>query len=425
MPERHSLREIWEDLALPELAMAIRLALGPAKLAFAFCGVLFACSLGLLMDRCARTVVVITPEISASTVSQTELNVYISGTVKQTRQFINDFHETGKRQGVFSTLFSFFALRFHEATTQLLDLGNATFFANVKYGLFNTWLCLKAIGWAFRFHPIYSVLFFSAVFLSGVFVGGGICRCTALEFAHDEKPGLFEAFNYTRQHFRSFLSAPLLPLGLIIVLGALLMLSGLMASIPGIGEIVFGITFAVALVFGFLITLMVLGSLAGGLLLLPAIAYEKSSGMDSIGRAFHYVLARPVWMSFYVLTETVLGTFFYLIIRFIFFLSLKMSYGLVYTGMKICGREDKLARIWPEPELMNFLKSVNDTSIWSESVAGFMISFVMLIIIAILLSCVISYFFCSGTIIYALMRKKVDLVEPGQVYKHLEQVKRD
>lgn len=426
MPERHSLREIWEDLALPELATAIRLALGPAKLVFAFCGVLFVCSLGLVMDRCARTVVVGPPAVNGLQEPgiHTELDFYIGHTVKETREFIENNQQNDKR-GLFSTLWSFFSRRFHDATTRLLDFGKANLFSNVRYALFNVWLSLKALGWAFRFHPVYSLIYFTVTFLVGIFVGGGICRCAALEFAHDEKPGLFEAFNYTRQQYRSFLSAPLLPLGLVFVLAVFLMISGLIASIPGVGELLFGLVFGLALIFGFLITLMTLGTLTGGLLLLPSIAYEKSSGMDAIGRAFNYVLARPVWMCFYVLTATVLGTFFYLVLRFIFFLSLQMSYGLVYMGMKLGGSEEKLQRIWSEPDFMNFLKHISDGSVWSESAAGFMVNIAMLIIVAILLSCVVSYFFCSSTVIYALMRKKVDRVEPGQVYKHLEQVKID
>ena len=47
------------------------------------------------------------------------------------------------------------------------------------------------------------------------FIGGAVSRCAALEFAKAERPGLFEAAGFALRHFRSFLTAPLLPLGLV------------------------------------------------------------------------------------------------------------------------------------------------------------------------------------------------------------------
>ena len=66
---RYSLRTIWEDLALPELAYAFRLAVGPIKLAIAFLAVTVICICGYLMDCCTRSVV-LCPEIAQRTVVQ-------------------------------------------------------------------------------------------------------------------------------------------------------------------------------------------------------------------------------------------------------------------------------------------------------------------------------------------------------------------
>ena len=53
---------------------------------------------------------------------------------------------------------------------------------------------------------------------------------------------------------------------------------------------------------------------------------------------------------------------------------------------------------------------------------AFVIRLFMLGIIGILLSYIVSYFFSSATVIYALMRKKVDGVNTDQIYVHLEHV---
>ncbi|MHC5174188.1 MAG: hypothetical protein ACYSPJ_10740 [Planctomycetota bacterium] len=324
MAERYSLRVIWDDLALPDLARGFKLAIGPTKMLLAFCGVLAVCTLGYLMDRCSNSVVAISQnQILSSTALQTELDIYIDGDSKDVKEFIkeNKARSNTENQGVFSTLWAFVSGRFHNAATQLLNLSNSNIYSNVKNALDNVWLCIRAAGWAFRFHPLYSVIYFSASFLIFVYVGGAISRCAALEFAKAERPGLFEAAGYATHNYRSFLTAPLLPLGLVGVFAFVVILLGMIATIPYIGDFLMILLFGFVLLFGFLVTLMVLGTVAGGLLLFPSIAYEKTTGPDSIGRAFNYVLHCPTWMFYYVLISGVFGTFFYLVLRLLIFLA--------------------------------------------------------------------------------------------------------
>ena len=426
MAERYSLRVIWDDLALPEMACSFKLAIGPTKMLMAFCGVLAVCTLGYVMDRCSNSVFAISrnPTLS-STALQTELDVYISGKPKQVKAFIKevkDHPDTKQNQGVFSTLWVFVSGRFHNAATQLLNLSNANLYSNVKYALDNVWLCVRAAGWAFRFHPIYSVIYFSASFLIFVFVGGAVSRCAALEFAKAERPGLFEAASYAAQNYRSFLTAPLLPLGLVGVFALVVILLGMVATIPYLGDFLMALLFGFVLFFGFLVTLMVLGTVAGGLLLFPSIAYEKTTGPDSIGRAFNYVLHCPTWMFYYALVSGVFGTFFYLVLRLLIFLAIRLTYSLLLAGMEIVKQAPKLERIWPEPKLLSFLTAPSASTVWSESASSVVIYLFMLGIVGILLSYIVSYFFSSATVIYALMRKKVDKTEPEQIFVHLERV---
>jgi hypothetical protein len=152
----------------------------------AFCGVLAICTLGYLMDRCTNSVVAVSQnQTLSSTALQTELDIYIDRDSKDVNAFIkgNKARSNTENQGVFSTLWVFASGRFHNAATQLLDLSKANFYANVKNALDNVWLCVRAVGWAFRFHPIYSAIYFSISFLIFVFsvialgIGGGVCIC--------------------------------------------------------------------------------------------------------------------------------------------------------------------------------------------------------------------------------------------------------
>lgn len=425
MAERYSLRIIWDDLALPDLACGFKLAIGPNKMLLAFCGVLAVCTLGYVMDRCSNSVVAVSQnQLHSSTAPETELDKYIDGDSKQVKEFIKETkaRSDAQNQGVFSTLWVFVSGRFHNAATQLLNLGDANIYSNVKYALDNVWLCVRAAGWAFRFHPVYSVIYFSASFLIFVFIGGAISRCAALEFAKAERPGLFEAAGYAARNYRSFLTAPLLPLGLVGVFAFVVILLGMVAAIPRIGELLMVLLFGFVLFFGFLVTLMVLGTVAGGLLLFPSIAYEKTTGPDSIGRAFNYVLHCPTWMFYYALVSSVFGTFFYLVLRLLIFLAIRLTYSLLLAGMVIVKQSPKLERIWPEPKLLSFLTTPSASAVWSESASSFVIYLFMLGIVGILLSYIVSYFFSSATVIYALMRKKVDKIEPEQIFVHLERV---
>jgi hypothetical protein len=423
--ERYSLRVIWDDLALPDLACSFKLAIGPNKIFLAFCGVLAVCTLGYLMDRCSNSVVAISQnQNSSSATLLTELDNYIDGDSKDVKEFIKENKALSgtHNQGVFSTLWVFVSGHFHKAATQLLNLSDTNIYSNVKFALDNVWLCVRAIGWAFRFHPIYSAIYFSVSFLIFVFIGGAISRCAALEFAKAERPGLFEATGYAAQNYRSFLTAPLLPLGLVGVFAFVVILLGMVAGIPRIGELLMVLLFGFVLFFGFLVTLMVLGTVAGGLLLFPSIAYEKTTGPDSIGRAFNYVLHCPTWMFYYVLVSGIFGTFFYLVLRLLIFLAIRLTYSLLLAGMAIVKQPSKLERIWPEPKLLSFLTTPSASAVLSESISSVVIYLFMLGIVGILLSYIVSYFFSSATVIYALMRKKVDKIEAEQIFVHLERV---
>lgn len=423
MATRYSLRVIWEDLALPDMAMGFKLAIGPIKMLLAFGAVVAVCALGFVMDQCSRNVAVYTDgqNVKGYAAGPTELDVYIQDP-SATEEFISQYGKD-RGQGVFSTLWSFLTTRFHDSVTQLLNLSNKNIFGNVQYVLNNVWQSVRAVGWAFQFHPFYSVVYFTAVFVIFSFTGGAICRCAALEFAQEEQLGLFEAMRYAAEKFRCFLSAPLIPMGMVIVFSLLVLLMGLVARIPWVGELVLSVMFGFLLLSGLIIFLMTIGVAAGGQLLYPAIAYEGTSGLDSIGRSFSYVLNRPVWMFYYVFTATVFGTIFYLVLRLIIYIVLGFTYVLLTFGMSLAGSADKIERLWARPSYLDILSKATGAEVWTESVSAIVIYGFLLMIVGLLLAYIISYVFSISTIIYALMRKKVDRVEYDQIFMHLEQVK--
>ena len=70
---------------------------------------------------------------------------------------------------------------------------------------------------------------------------------------------------------------------------------------------------------------------------------------------------------------------------------------------------NKLQAIWPKPEFFN-LFGLTDTSpaVATESVSAFIIHIFVLIFAGLLVAFVISFYFTANTIIYAILRKRVD-----------------
>ncbi|MCE5184897.1 MAG: hypothetical protein LLF76_02085 [Planctomycetaceae bacterium] len=417
MVERYSLKRIWEDLAMPDLAISIKLAVGPTKLVLAFCGIVLICSLGYLMDLAGKSVVIGPAEIQGE--QKTELDVYIADPA-HTRQFIEANRETAPRKGVFNVLWSFTSARFHDSTLQLLNLGNANIFANVRFAIHNLWLCIRAVAWAFIYHPVYSTFFFVAIFIVSVFFGGAICRCAALEFARNEKPGLVEALRFAWENFRAFVCALLIPLGLALLLILLLLGAGLVCAVPWIGELFVGALFGFILLAGLLIAILLVGLAAGGLLLFPSVAYEKTGGLDAVGRSFAYLLNRPLWMMYYLFISAVLGTFFYLVFRWLVFVILKITYAMLSLGMTLGGQPQKLERIWLPPQFFGFVQRASENASLSETAASMLIYFFLLLILSLLICYIVSFLFSAAAVIYALLRKKVDRVELDHIFVHLD-----
>jgi hypothetical protein len=424
--EKH-LWQIWGTLPFTELFQTFRMAVGPTRMIIAMLTVIVICLVGWVMDVCTEAQVtrsdqqpILMPIISSVVDfgKAAELEVYITDPTKTIRS-IEQYKQQAKGIGVFSTLWNFGAARFNGATVSLLKLDIANALANI-------WLCAVALAWAIKYHTIYSIVYFTIITVVISIFGGAVCRSAALEFARGEKPGLTEVFRFSGTKFKSLLAAPFVPVGIIILLGALVFFIGLMGNLPaGFGELIMALALAGALAIGLLIVFLLTGTVVGAGLMLPAVAYEGSDGLDAISRAFMYVFNRPWAMLFYSLTAAVCGTISYLFMRFFVFLLLIVTYALLYLGISCkAGGADKLAGLWPKPEFFDLLGSKAEISMsWPQAISAFVIHLAVLFVVGLVVAFVISFYFCASTIIYALMRKTVDNVSMDQIYIQLDAVR--
>ncbi len=392
--EKESSR-VFDDLLFPKIFKTFRMAIQPTKLIITFLALIVICLAGWIMDFISEPVVA-TPD-----------------TPDQLKSYIEDFTEKGKPGGVFSTLWRFAATKFQGAV-------DSVFAQDIPGVVTNIADYFKAVGWALRHHYVYCPIFFVIKLAVISIAGGAICRIAALQSARGEKPGLTEALRFSIKRFTSFFTAPLVPVGIIIFIGLFIFLLGLIGNIPWAGELIMGIFVLLALIAGALIAVVLIGAFAGFNLMFPAVAYDGSDCFDAISRSFSYVYAKPWRMVFYTAIGAIYGAICYTFVRFFAFLLLWITHWSLQLGV---WGNNKLTAIWAEPHLRNLLVPPNWVALnWPQSIAAFLIYLCSLAIVGLLVSFIISFYFSANTIIYSLMRNKVDNTALEDIYKYNDEV---
>ncbi|MHC4616949.1 MAG: hypothetical protein ACYTEQ_04255 [Planctomycetota bacterium] len=387
------------------------MAIQPSKLTIAFLAVLAVCLAGWIMDF-TRTVAV------SEDGRNTELHVYIEsrGEAKAVSEFQRLSEKAGEHTGVFSTLWRFNSTRFHDALKSLFAFDVIGVVENIA-------VCLKAAVWALKYHFLYCIVF--VVIKLGVLsiAGGAICRIAALQFARGEKPGLTEALRFGTSKFLSLFTAPLVVVGIIVVIGVLVFLLGLIGNIPRAGELIMAIFAPLTFLAGALIAVVLIGAVVGFNLMFPAVAYDGSDCFDAVSRSFSYVYSRPWRMAFYTGLAAVYGAICYMFVRFFAFLMLMASYCLLDVGiLSDADGGSKLSRVWTAPAFFSLTGPNSDLAQnWSETLAAFCIHLFVLVVVGLLISFIMSFYFSANTIIYSLLRKWVDNTALEEVYTYSEE----
>jgi hypothetical protein len=403
--------DLSQNLLFPKVFLTFRYAIQPSKLMIALAALVVISIAGWVMDF-SNTVV-------SDADGKTELHVYIDAPAKYA-PFVESNSTKGERTGVFHTLWHFNRERFHKALESLFAFNLVGVADNVRD-------CFNAVCWAFRHHFWYCAIFFLIKLAVISVAGGAICRIAALQLAQGEKPGTPEPLRFAARRFLSFFPAPLVPLGIVAFIGAFVALLGLAGNIPYAGELVVGIFAPLALLAGALITVVLIGAVTGFNLMFPAVAYDGSDCFDAISRAFNYVYSRPWRMVLYTGIAAVYGAICYLFVRVFAFLLLFATHALLDVLM-FSGDSgpDKLSRIWPPPAFAALVQPMTDAPAnGSEWVAANLIRLFVLVVIGLVVAFIMSFYFSANTIIYALLRKKVDNTALEDIYRPAEETQRE
>lgn len=282
-------------------------------------------------------------------------------------------------------------------------------------------LMAEGLRWLILEHWVFAVILLLWMLIVWSLLGGAMYRIAAVQFAREEKISIGQALKFSAKRFLSFFSAPLIPIAVIVGVALLLMVGGLVASIPAVGSLLLGIFFGIAILLGVGVAFMLVGLLAGWPLMYPTIAVEGSDSFDAISRSFSYIFARPFRAILYGFIAAIYGTITYLFVRFFAYITLLATHtflkgGILGGGAAISPDADKLDVFWAKPAFWNLHVFNTHATNWWGDVCGTLVSIWVLIVVGLVASYLLTYFASSSTAIYYVLRRRVDATDLDDVY---------
>ncbi len=287
--------------------------------------------------------------------------------------------------------------------------------------LFFVLLAVEGVRWMIIQNWVFAAIFLLWALIVWSLFGGAMYRVAAIRFAREEKISFFQALQFSKQKFFSFFSAPLVPIIVILGTGVLLMIGGLIGSIPYVGPLLMGILFGIAILMGVGIAFMSIGLVAGGSLLYPTIAAEGSDCFDAISRSFTYVFSKPFRAVFYGIIACIYGMATYLFVRLFAYIALCsvhcfVKWGVFTGGSPMGANADQLDVLWQKPTFWN-LHQFNWAAMggW-DSICAILVAVWVLILVGLVASYILTFFVSASTSIYFILRRRVDATDFDEVY---------
>lgn len=297
------------------------------------------------------------------------------------------------------------------------------------------------------------------------FFGGVITRIAAIQLAGKDRVTLQEAVKFVATRYTSYILSPIVPVGIIAFIVVGLAIYGLIALIPGVGDLVlYGLLFPLVALGGLVMAILAVG-LVGYPLMYATISVEGSDTFDALSRAYNYVFQAPWNFLWYGVVAVVYGAAVTLFVVFLASLTVylakwsicqapfsessgrKPDYLFIYAPESFGWRElflkgtaleytlkrdvspaaklpadgtvppdaarPKLVAVERDPAAAQQYRN----SVWGiERVGAAMVTFWLTLIFLLMLGFSYSYFWSASTMIYLLMRKKVDETELDEVF---------
>ncbi len=275
--------------------------------------------------------------------------------------------------------------------------------------------------WLLKEYTVFAILYLALTLATVSLFGGAVHRICALHFAREEKISAVQALRFSASKFLSFLTAPLIPLGVIFLIGLILIIGGFLLGTWG-GAIPMAILLPLALLLGMFAAFMAIGLVGGFPLMYPAIAAEGSDSFDALSRSFSYVFGRPWRSIFYGLVAVVYGVLTYLFVRLFVFLTLKLVHWFAGMGIGVGGDTlspdaSKLDVVWKAPTYDSLWGEFHWQAMGgTEPIGAWLIGVWVFLLAAGVGAFLLSYAASSSCSIYFLLRRKVDATDLDEVF---------
>lgn len=259
--------------------------------------------------------------------------------------------------------------------------------------------------------------------------GGAITRMAAVQVARNEKIGLVEALRFVWVRKGSYLFASVAPLVFVAITVVLLALFGIGNWIPIFAEFWDGLLWPLVLLAGLAMAVVLVG-LVGWPMIHATLSAEGSDSFDALSRSYSYVYQSPWHYLWYCLVSLAYGAVV------VFFVGLMGSL-MVYLGKwgvsqapltEYFHRDPSYMFVWAPTSYQwrdlllqgSPLYVTSDYQPWNY-IGLTLITFWLFLAFVLMIGFSYSYFWSASTIIYLLMRRKVDDTDLDEVYLEEEE----
>lgn len=251
--------------------------------------------------------------------------------------------------------------------------------------------------------------------------GGAIARIAAVEIAKEDRIRTQEALAFAWRRWGSnFTSLVACVLGFLFFC-SLIAVVALPARIPGAGPwfaLIPALLMPVLLVLGFIATLIAVGTVFGFPLFYPALAAEGTDAFDAISRGFSYVYSRPWHALWYTLVMLVHGAVSTVFVNLFGLAMLAVTCWAIRAGMGGPERMDTVLQFALARTSYADVVAAGGTGLgWT----AILLTSWLLLMAGLTLAYAVSYLQSQLTMIYFLLRQRVDELPMSYVYEEREE----
>jgi hypothetical protein len=257
-------------------------------------------------------------------------------------------------------------------------------------------------------------------------VGGAITRIAAVQLARDERVGIADAVRFTLSRWRSYFFASFAPLLGIAAIVIALCIFGIFNWIPFFAEFWDGLLWFIPLTLGLLIAFVLVG-LIGWPMIHATLSTEGSDSFDALSRSYSYVYQKPwhyLWYAVVALTYGAIVVFFVGLMGSLMVYLGKWGVGLT-PGTNYFNRDPSYLFVFAPTSFGWRELLLQGSPIADPSSPGFtgrnyigagLVAVWLYLVFLMVIGFGYSYFWSASTIIYLLMRRKVDDTDLDEVY---------